>query len=265
MKGNYLYVIIFAVSLLVSCKADMICPAYQSYFLLDENAQKNQFAYFAQDSLPRKDLFHTTSDKNGLVAKTSLFEYINKDWSRNRELKTVPMTVVYPELSDSLLFSGDALMLAETDVVDTAALDSARLAAQTFQYNVDQKYYNWYFRGKLVWQDELDEDKEAPEAKDNIEKKGIFSFIKNLFKKKDKEPVKKEEPVTNNYDITQPPPAQDTPTTEAENKPPIEEATTKEKKKKKEKKPKKKKNKKPGATQPAQPDKQSDDTEDDGF
>lgn len=180
---------------LAGCKADMICPAYQSYFFLDEMAQKDQFTYFALDSLPRRDLFYTTSDKNGLVAKNDLLAYADPTWSRNRELKTVNMEVIYPQISDSLLFSGDVMMYAETDVIDSAALDSARMAAQTFQYNVDQKYYNWYFRDKLVWKDELDGSKEKtglsspqPAAAEPVleseEKKGIGG----MFKKKEKQP-----------------------------------------------------------------------------
>lgn len=181
--------------LLAGCKADMICPAYQSYFFLDEMAQKDQFAYFALDSLPRRDLFHTTSDKNGLVAKNDLLAYADPTWSRNREIKTVNMEVIYPEISDSLLFAGDVMMYAETDVIDSVALDSARMAAQTFQYNVDQKYYNWYFRDKLVWKDELDGSKDKTDisssqpsatepAQEPKEKKGLGS----MFKKKEKQP-----------------------------------------------------------------------------
>ncbi len=173
---------------LAGCKADMICPAYQSYFLIDETAQRDQFGYFAQDSLPRKDVFHSTLDKNGLVAKTSLLAYVDQDWVRSREIRTVTMEVIYPVVSDSLLFAGDAMMYAETDVVDSIALDSARMAAQTFRYGADQKYYNWYFRDKLVWKDELEgkKSKEEDSAEEKVEKAGFFSFFKNLFKKKDK-------------------------------------------------------------------------------
>lgn len=169
--------------MLAGCKADMICPAYQSYFLLDEDAQNNQFTYFALDSLPRRDIFNTTKDQNGLVAKTSLLAYVDTDWVRNREIRTIDMEVVYPQLSDSILFAGDAMMFAETDVVDTVALDSARMAAQTFKYGADQKYYNWYFRDKLVWKDEL--EKKEEKGAEKSEKKGIFSFIKGLLGKKD--------------------------------------------------------------------------------
>ncbi len=174
--------------LLAGCKADMICPAYQSYFLIDETAQKNQFTYFALDSLPRRDVFYSLLDKNGLVAKTSLFAYVDEDWVRNREIRTVDMEVIYPVISDSLLFAGDVMMYAETDIVDSTALDSARMAAQTFRYGADQKYYNWYFRDKLVWKDELEGEKDETDnaTEEKVEKVGFFGFFKNLFKKKDK-------------------------------------------------------------------------------
>jgi len=189
MKGINSFSILMVCVVLASCKADMICPAYQSYFLLDETTQKNQFGYFALDSLPRRDVFYSSLDKNGLVAKTSLFAYIDKDWVRERELRTVNMEVIYPEISDSLLFSGDVMMYAETDIVDSTALDSARMAAQTFRYGADQKYYNWYFRDKLVWKDELEGTKEETDNVLKEEEGGFFSFLgffKNLFKKKEK-------------------------------------------------------------------------------
>ncbi len=199
MKGVSAISVFVIGVLLAGCKADMICPAYQSYFILDEESQKSQFTYFALDSLPRRDIFNTSKDKNGLVAKSSLLAYVDSDWVRNREIRTIDMEVVYPQLSDSTLFAGDAIMFAETDVVDTLALDSARMAAQSFRYGADQKYYNWYFRGKLVWKDELNKEEEpADEAStDASEKKGFFGFIKNLFKKKEKEPVNNVESLEN--------------------------------------------------------------------
>ncbi|MCF6352366.1 MAG: hypothetical protein L3J06_05085 [Cyclobacteriaceae bacterium] len=188
MKRINPFSILMVCVVLAGCKADMICPAYQSYFLIDETAQRDQFGYFAQDSLPRRDIFHSTLDKNGLVAKTNLLAYVDQDWVRNREIRTVNMEVIYPIISDSLLFAGDVMMYAETDVVDSTALDSARMAAQTFRYGADQKYYNWYFRGKLVWKDELEgeKSKEEDSSEEKVEKAGFFGFFKNLFKKKDK-------------------------------------------------------------------------------
>lgn len=180
--------------MLAGCKADMICPAYQSYFILDKETQKSQFTYFALDSLPRRDIFNTTTDPNGIVAKSSLLAYVGADWVRNREIRTINMEVIYPQISDSILFAGDAMMFAETDVIDTVALDSARMAAQSFRYGADQKFYNWYFRNKLVWKDELNKEEESTseESADKSQKKGFFSFIKNLFSKKEKDSLENE-------------------------------------------------------------------------
>jgi hypothetical protein len=103
------------------------------------------------------------------------------------------MEVVIPEVSDSIVFRGDDIMLAERDVVDSLALDSARSAVNSFKYNNDQKFYNWYFRDKLVWQDDqgqqdINAATQPPlpteeELKPVKEKRKLF---KGLFKKKDK-------------------------------------------------------------------------------
>ncbi len=241
--------------MLAGCKADMICPAYQSYFLIDEGAQRDQFGYFAQDSLPRRDVFYSSLDKNGLVAKTSLFAYLDKDWVRERELRTVNMEVVYPVLSDSLLFAGDAMMYAETDVVDSVALDSARLAAQTFRYGADQKYYNWYFRGKLEWKDDSEQIDDAREEEEQVEKAGFFAFFKNLFKKKEKSPDQESlsEPQTTNQEE------------EIEEQAEKKGMFKKKEKQPKEKKVKSKKEKKPDTapSKPSSPSEPEDDGEDD--
>ena len=184
-----------------SCKVDKICASYQSYFILSPTPQPSTFsaqlsdsipyhdvpelfALVTEDGLPRKDLPNTKKDKNGLV---------KSEWAmiKNWNKRIVPMEVVYPEVSDSIIFRGDDIMLAERDVVDSVALDSARTAVNSVRYNNDQKFYNWYFRDKLVWQDEGGQQEAiAPtpteeEVEPVKEKKKLF---KGLFKKKDKDP-----------------------------------------------------------------------------
>lgn len=239
MKRLNSFSILMVCVILAGCKADMICPSYQSYFLIDEGAQRDQFGYFAQDSLPRKDVFYSTLDKNGLVAKTSLLAYVDQDWVRNREIRTINMEVIYPALSDSSLFAGDVMMYAETDVVDSTALDSARMAAQTFRYGADQKYYNWYFRDKLVWKDELEVEKTDEKDVGEEKKAGFFGFFKNLFKKKDKTEVDQQ---AANGEVTEDEPVEKN--TEKRGLFKKKEKKEKEKKEKKEKKPKEPKQKK---------------------
>jgi len=186
-----------------SCKVDQICASYQSYFLISPSPQPSTFsaqlgdsipyhdvpelfALVSEDGFPRKDLPNTQKDKNGLV---------KSEWAmvKNWNKRIVPMEVVIPEVSDSIIFRGDDIMLAERDVIDTLAVDSARNVANSVKYNNDQKFYNWYFRDKLVWVDDqgqpLTESETQPpivteeEPKPEKEKKKLF---KGLFKKKDK-------------------------------------------------------------------------------
>jgi hypothetical protein len=203
MRQAIFSILLISLSTLFSCKVDQICASYQSYFLISPSPQPSTFSAQAGDSIPnhdvpelfalvtedgfpRKDLPNTLKDKNGLVK--SEWDLV-KNWNK----RIVPMEVVIPEISDSVIFSGDEFMLAERDYVDSVALDSARNAANTVRYNNDQKFYNWYFRDKLVWQGAQDEQaydsetREATlteEAKSEPEKK---KFFKNLFNKKDKQ------------------------------------------------------------------------------
>ncbi len=65
------------------------------------------------------------------------------------------------------------------------------------RYNVEQDNYMWYLRNNLVLPDvrlsqlqqNAQQQAEAKGSKKTKEKKGFFGFFKNLFKKKEKEPV----------------------------------------------------------------------------
>ncbi|MEN8247533.1 MAG: hypothetical protein ABFS32_01270 [Bacteroidota bacterium] len=202
MRVTLSAIVLMGLFALSSCKLDNICASYQSYFKIAPTQQSSMFSFQEEDStmnhyvpemfalvsedgLPRKDLPYTQKDDNGLVKSEWL---IIKDYNK----RIVPMEVIIPETSDSVMFGGDDIMFAEVDVIDSVALDSARAAANTVKFNNDQKFYNWYFRDKLVWQDDLAAQQEAArkqDKKDDTEKKG---FLSRLFKKKEKEP--KQEP-----------------------------------------------------------------------
>ena len=119
----------------------------------------------------------------------------------------IPMEVVIPPTDDSLRFAGDEQFLAELDVQDSTAVGPDTTMVKTYKYNVDQKYYNWYFRHKLVWKDQLDSEEdleEGPEVATSdtqeaaTEKEGFFKRVfGNLFKKKEKpiDPAVDEPPV----------------------------------------------------------------------
>ena len=230
-----------------SCKIDKICPAYQSYFLLDEKTQTNTFAYLAEDNFPRRDLPNAEKDVNGLI---------KSEWYvvKNYNMRTIPKQVVYPQIDDSLAFLGDEMMYAETDIVDSVALDSARTAALGFRYNNDQKFYNWYFKEKLVWADEQYPQEGETTAIAVTEEEVVKKpFFKRLFKSKEEKAQIKAEKQAQKEALANSPDMPDS----------KKEKVKKTKVKKvKTKKPKKKKKK---GDQPPDSEDKTEEEEDDGF
>ena len=216
MRKAIFFIMLTSTFALYSCKVDNICASYQSYYMLSPTPQPSAFSYqqedllpnhetpelfalVSADGMPRKDLPNTEKNKNGLVK--SEWDLV-KNWNK----RIVPREVIMPEIADSIQFRGDDIMYAERDVVDSVALDSARSAVQSFKYNNDQKFYNWYFRDKLVWQDEQDGQSQdnntqpptqvpVSQEEPKPEKKKL---LQNLFKKKEKPVDNPNDPVINN-------------------------------------------------------------------
>ena len=92
---------IFQMLSLTSCKKDYICPAYQSYYLLDSARREQYFSLFGEDSLP-KEIVQVKKTKVGIMDEVSYKK-------RNTDLQNLPMTIVYPEPKDSLLLQEDSL------------------------------------------------------------------------------------------------------------------------------------------------------------
>jgi hypothetical protein len=160
----------------------MICPAYQSSFIYDKEQLRKKFSYFKEDSTPK---ILTASKTKYLIAVPESYR------KKMRGLKTVEMKPVYPVIPDSLkLEKGEDLILAERDVVDSAAAppqDSVYAITKTKEkYNVDQDIYMWYFRDQLVLPDvraAMETQKENKEAAAKTARKKKF-FEKLMFWKK---------------------------------------------------------------------------------
>jgi hypothetical protein len=129
----------------------MICPAYQSSFIYDQESLRKKFSYFKEDSTPK--FMYTASKDRYLVAVPESYR------KKNRKLQTVEMQPVFPVIPDSLkLNKGSDELMAEADVIDstasTLAGDSIYAITKTKEkYNVDQDIYMWYFRDMLVLPD----------------------------------------------------------------------------------------------------------------
>ncbi|MEM8564987.1 MAG: hypothetical protein AAGF85_00910 [Bacteroidota bacterium] len=185
-----------------ACTERMICPAYQSAFIHDEEELRKRFSYFNEDSTPK--LLEASKNRYLLLEPVSYRRKL-------RSLQTIPMKDVYPIEEDSLAFD-DEFALAERDIgsrdlydsadlvkdhsietgaVDSTAADSAYvISIKKEKFNIDQELYLWYLRKYLVYPDvRLQQEDNAEEAAmaAKKEKKGFFGFFKNLFKKKNKE------------------------------------------------------------------------------
>ena len=100
IKG--LFLLLFSTLILQSCQERMICPAYQSTFILDDEARYELFSRFEKDSVPEA---YAGVNKNayGLIKQRPRKK-------REREMATVAMRNVLP------VKKNDSLTTSATDI-----------------------------------------------------------------------------------------------------------------------------------------------------
>lgn len=86
--GMYVLGLVFLMSLLASCQERMVCPAYQSTYILNDSVRSQFFSRFERDSLPKR---YAKVDKTayGLIRKSRKSEKL-------REIRTVAMKDILP-------------------------------------------------------------------------------------------------------------------------------------------------------------------------
>jgi hypothetical protein len=181
----------------------MTCPAFQSQYLIDEQARHDQFTLFNPDSTPKYDGY-VKKDKHGLGVQKS---YVRK----TNEMRTIPMVKVYPHETDSI----QMLKSSETASADTTPNRASRYMTVV---NNDQLIYNALFGSLLIKKEEPKEnmaeelkvktDSTGTGEESTGKKKSLF----NIFKKKEKsteEPAEdiQPQPGTQNQKRLAPPPA----------------------------------------------------------
>jgi hypothetical protein len=232
MKRAFFAIVCFI--LLSACTQRMICPAYQSAFIYDQEELRKKFSYLNEDSTPK--VYYTASKTKYLIAEPISYR------KKIRNMSTVVMKDVNVKLPDSLVIGNDDIVAgAELDLAARSVIDSVyivdvpqdstteveeepyvistdkevRLLKYDFpdsliydpatgkyvaeipkyiitevRFNVEQDNYMYYLRDYLILPD-VKLSKESQEAagksaKGKKAKKGIFSFFKGLFKKKNK-------------------------------------------------------------------------------
>jgi hypothetical protein len=121
-----------SLSLLFSaCTQRVVCPAFQSAFIYDQDELRKKFSYFLEDSTPK---ILTASKTKYLIAEPVSYR------KKLRSLQTVKMRDVNPVLPDSMRVSEDGGLLGEDGedgVIPGAELDMAARSVIDSTYIVD--------------------------------------------------------------------------------------------------------------------------------
>lgn len=127
------FFVLLTLSLLLSaCSTQrVICPAFQSAFIYDQNELRKKFSYFQEDSTPK---ILMASKTKYLIAEPVSYR------RKIRSMQTVAMKDVNPVLPDSMTMTKEELMAAmagEDGVVPGAELDMAARSVIDSTYIVD--------------------------------------------------------------------------------------------------------------------------------
>ena len=215
MRKFYPIALLTLIILFSSCADKTICPAFQSYYLLDEDKRDDMFSYFGEDSLPKQKEGIVSKNMFGIIEKPNYLTVANVSIPKNEyrardaDMQTIPMEVVYPgDEEDSLNLTGvvpdssQATNQYESDVnfdlpdygnlFDSAATekDTAKVKPD-YHYNIDQLYYmeiigDEIMEGRQAKQDSLKAQQEEMKNQNpgGAEPEVKQSFFKRLFGKK---------------------------------------------------------------------------------
>lgn len=114
----------------------MICPAFQSTYVLEENSRTKLFSLFGEDSLPKSKVI-IKKNRYGMIVKVRYRERLN-------DFRTVKMKSIYPPPQiDSVVVDEDAFVNVNVDPEeDTLELEASIKSNQRF--NNDQRAYMYY-------------------------------------------------------------------------------------------------------------------------
>ncbi|MEM7549883.1 MAG: hypothetical protein AAF363_09415 [Bacteroidota bacterium] len=198
---------------ITSC-TDKICPAYQSFYIFDDNHRDDLFSPFTSgDSIPKEEFvrYAGKKKKQGIVAQSRLFPFrITEDRLRVVEQEYVMPGTWEPPQEDGITSASDTgsfntdligeLVIVEDDFEAQRVQEQDSLAQEReAKPNVDQEYYEYLFGKELKADLEMreavkngtfgQEEDTASVGEEAKEKVGFIGFFKNLFKKKDKSEV----------------------------------------------------------------------------
>ena len=84
---NSVFIGVLLALALSACHRGMICPAFQSSFIMDDSVRTAIFSPFAPDSLPKE--FMVDKGRYGIINELTYVE-------KNNSIKTIEMQLVFP-------------------------------------------------------------------------------------------------------------------------------------------------------------------------
>jgi len=201
---------------LSSC-SDKICPAFQSYYVLDNNKRDEIFSLVSNDSLPQEfknympEIDDVKKTRYGLIKQAPVLAYIMKE----NEMMTIEMEKIMPTSADLDTLGSADQQFGEGEIpTDSTEMEIQKLGPgqvglqnKDAAYNEDQAAYEELYGDQLEAVTKAREDaivraeaaqlaaqeaalaEELAEEEEGEEKKK--GFFKGLMKKKKKK--KKEE------------------------------------------------------------------------
>ena len=202
-----------------SC-SDKICPAFQSYYVLDHNKREEIFALVSTDSLPQEfknympETYDVKKTRYGLVKQAPVLAYIMKE----NEMMTIEMKKIMPTSADLDTLGSADQQFGEGEIpTDSTEMEIQKLGPgqvglqnKDAAYNEDQAAYEELYGDQLEAVTKAKEDaiaraeaaqlaaqeaalaEELSEEEEGEEKKK--GFFKGLMKKKKKKKKEAEEP-----------------------------------------------------------------------
>jgi hypothetical protein len=203
---KHLPIYLFFLIVFAACNDKMVCAAFQSSYILDEEEQKKRFSFFEGDSLVL-----TASASTGHY-KTNIYGISEKKYGYWKEegLLRIKQKEVYSKEVDSLLNNRNQVVADSAESGDvkmnspfTPQLDSAQIAqgadpwdnTKRFKYNVDFVNYMLLVGNDILKQQAIERDSAQARAarnekleqpSDSTSQDNKKGFLKNIFKSKAK-------------------------------------------------------------------------------
>jgi len=162
----------------------MICPAFQSTYILEEEASNQLFSLFGEDSLPKSKIL-IKKNRYGMIVKVRYKKRLD-------DMRTVRMKTIHPpEQLDTLIYDEDSFANLEMDSLGLEASEKGNM--RNVRYNYDQQNYMRYIGDDIAKAYERKHAETTRAKKEKEEKESLEPTKPDRKKRKEEKQKKKKE------------------------------------------------------------------------